>query len=88
MRPVHPRLPTAVPGVQDDRARIHARGNRDDDLSSLNLVEDDYAWVTETIYAAGRQFAGNRIVSVLEGGYDLAALGRSVAAHVQALNAS
>lgn len=62
--------------------------HRDDDLSSLNLVEDDYAWVTETICAAGRQFAGNRIVSVLEGGYDLKALGRSVSAHVQALNAS
>ncbi|SFH42723.1 Acetoin utilization deacetylase AcuC [Nitrosospira sp. Nsp14] len=62
--------------------------HRDDDLSSLNLVEDDYAWVTETICAAGRRFAGNRIVSVLEGGYDLKALGRSVAAHVQALNTS
>jgi acetoin utilization deacetylase AcuC-like enzyme len=61
--------------------------HRDDDLASLNLVEEDYAWVTERIREAAGRFACDRLVSVLEGGYDLTALGRSVAAHVQALNA-
>jgi acetoin utilization deacetylase AcuC-like enzyme len=61
--------------------------HRDDDLASLNLVEEDYAWVTERIREAAGRFACDRLVSVLEGGYDLTALGRSVAAHVQVLNA-
>jgi acetoin utilization deacetylase AcuC-like enzyme len=61
--------------------------HRDDDLSSLNLVEEDYAWVTAMIREVASRFAGDRVVSVLEGGYHLKALGRSVAAHVQALNA-
>jgi acetoin utilization deacetylase AcuC-like enzyme len=60
--------------------------HRDDDLASLNLVEDDYSWVTRQIMQLASVHAGNRIVSTLEGGYDLQALGRSVAAHVKALN--
>ncbi|MBA4141763.1 MAG: histone deacetylase family protein [Nitrosospira sp.] len=59
--------------------------HRDDTLGSLNLVEDDYAWVTGRIREVAGEHAGNRIVSVLEGGYDLYALGRSVAAHVEVL---
>jgi acetoin utilization deacetylase AcuC-like enzyme len=59
--------------------------HRDDDLAGLNLVEDDYAWVTTRL----REFADNccqgRIVSMLEGGYNLAALGRSVMTHIKAL---
>jgi acetoin utilization deacetylase AcuC-like enzyme len=62
--------------------------HRDDDLSSLNLVEDDYAWVTGRIREAASRSACNRVVSVLEGGYNLAALGRSVASHLDALNVS
>jgi acetoin utilization deacetylase AcuC-like enzyme len=61
--------------------------HRDDDLASLNLVEDDYAWVTEVIREVASRFACDRVVSVLEGGYQLTALGRSVAAHVLALSA-
>ena len=59
--------------------------HRDDDLASLNLVEGDYAWVTRQIMQMASIWAGDRIVSTLEGGYDLKALGRSVAAHVKAL---
>ena len=59
--------------------------HRDDDLASLNLVEGDYAWVTRQIMQVASVWAGDRIISTLEGGYDLRALGRSVAAHVKAL---
>ncbi|SEO59155.1 histone deacetylase family protein [Nitrosovibrio sp. Nv6] len=59
--------------------------HRDDDLASLNLTEDDYAWVTERIAEVANRYADNRIVSSLEGGYALPALGRSVAAHVKVL---
>jgi acetoin utilization deacetylase AcuC-like enzyme len=51
----------------------------------LNLVEADYAWVTERIKEAAGRTAGGRIVSVLEGGYALHALGRSVAIHLKVL---
>jgi acetoin utilization deacetylase AcuC-like enzyme len=60
--------------------------HRDDDLSALNLVEEDYAWVTRRTREIASRFAGNRLVSVLEGGYQMAALGRSAAAHVHALS--
>ena len=60
----------------------------DDDLASLNLVENDYAWVTERIKEVAGIHAANRIVSSLEGGYALPALGRSVAAHLRVLSDS
>ena len=60
--------------------------HRDDELASLNLVEDDYAWVTERIMEVAQKYAIGRIVSALEGGYALLALGRSVAAHVRVLS--
>ena len=56
-----------------------------DPLGDLLLAEEDFAWVTGLIVDAAAQSAEGRIVSVLEGGYDLPALGRSVAAHLQAL---
>ena len=59
--------------------------HRDDDMAMLDLVEADYAWVTEKIKEAARRTAGGRIVSVLEGGYELHALGRSVATHLKVL---
>jgi acetoin utilization deacetylase AcuC-like enzyme len=59
--------------------------HRDDDLAMLNLVESDYAWVTAEIVRIAGRHAGGRIVSVLEGGYDLHALGRSVTAHLKVL---
>ncbi|MBZ0141403.1 MAG: histone deacetylase family protein [Pseudorhodoplanes sp.] len=56
-----------------------------DPLASLNLVEDDFAWVTAKLMAIADRRAQGRLVSVLEGGYDLEGLGRSVAAHVATL---
>ena len=59
----------------------HAR----DPLGDLLLDEDDFAWITGLITDAARRHAHGRVVSVLEGGYDLGALARSAAAHVAAL---
>ncbi len=59
--------------------------HRDDDMAMLDLVEADYGWVTERIKEAAGRTAGGRIVSVLEGGYELHALGRSVATHLKVL---
>ena len=54
-------------------------------LGNLNLIEADYAWVTQRLMEIAQRRCGGRVVSVLEGGYDLDALARSVAAHVLAL---
>jgi acetoin utilization deacetylase AcuC-like enzyme len=59
--------------------------HREDDMASLNLTEADYAWVTERVREVALRHAGGRIVSVLEGGYALSALGRSAVAHIRAL---
>ncbi len=56
--------------------------HRDDPLASGSLTEDDYAWITAEL---ARRAQPRRLVSTLEGGYDLNALGRSAAAHVKAL---
>src|ERR1700730_11626477 len=56
-----------------------------DALASLNLKADDFGWVTRKLMDVADQSAGGRIVSVLEGGYDLQGLKESVAAHVTAL---
>ncbi|HXF18591.1 MAG TPA: histone deacetylase family protein [Burkholderiales bacterium] len=59
--------------------------HRDDDMASLALSESDYAWVTRQIVDVAQRYADRRIVSTLEGGYNLEALARSVAAHVRGL---
>src|SRR5260370_32940513 len=59
--------------------------HRRDPLAQLMLDEEDYAWVTGELLEVARQHAGGRVVSTLEGGYDLAALGASAAAHVRVL---
>lgn len=59
--------------------------HREDDLGQLGLVEADYAWITQRIMDVADRHARGRIVSCLEGGYNLDALGRSVEAHVRAL---
>jgi acetoin utilization deacetylase AcuC-like enzyme len=59
----------------------HAR----DPLGSLQLTEEDFAWVTLKLMEAADQFCGGRVVSVLEGGYDLQALAGSVGVHLHAL---
>ncbi len=56
-----------------------------DPLAQLRLVEPDYAWVTEKLMEQAEKHCGGKLVSCLEGGYDLEALGRSVATHVGAL---
>jgi acetoin utilization deacetylase AcuC-like enzyme len=56
-----------------------------DPLASLELVEADFAWVTRELMALADSHAGGRVVSVLEGGYDLAALAASCIAHIDAL---
>jgi len=56
-----------------------------DPLSAQNLEEEDFAWATRAIVSVARLRSRGRIVSSLEGGYDLQALGRSAAAHVRAL---
>jgi len=59
--------------------------HKEDDMGNMALVEADYAWITHQVADVARLYAGGRIVSCLEGGYALSALGRSVVAHVKAL---
>lgn len=59
-----------------------------DPLAHLRLMEDDFYWVTEQLCTVARDHCDGRVVSVLEGGYDLEALGSSVGAHVKALMAA
>jgi acetoin utilization deacetylase AcuC-like enzyme len=61
--------------------------HREDLLGGLALVEDDYAWMTGELMKVAARHAQGRIVSMLEGGYNLSALGRSAVAHVKALAA-
>jgi len=56
-----------------------------DDMSSLALVDDDYAWLTTELMQIARRHAEGRIVSMLEGGYEPHALARSVVRHLDAL---
>ena len=59
--------------------------HRDDEMGMLDLVEADYAWVTVQLRGVAERHAKGRIVSVLEGGYQLGALTRAVAAHLEHL---
>lgn len=59
--------------------------HREDDMGGLALREADYTWVTEVLKDIAVRRAGGRIVSTLEGGYALNALGRSVLAHIKVL---
>jgi acetoin utilization deacetylase AcuC-like enzyme len=59
--------------------------HRDDDLGQMGLVEQDFAWITERIKTVADRHAQGRIVSCLEGGYNLDALARSVEAHLRVL---
>ncbi len=59
--------------------------HREDDMGQMGLVEQDYAWITQRLKDVARRHAHGRIVSCLEGGYNLSALGRSVEAHLRVL---
>lgn len=57
----------------------------EDDMSQISLTESDYRWVTDEIKKIADQYCDGKIISLLEGGYSLSALGRSVVAHIQGL---
>ena len=59
--------------------------HRDDPLAELRVETEDFAWLTDRLVDAANRHCGGRLVSVLEGGYDLSALARSTAAHVRRL---
>jgi acetoin utilization deacetylase AcuC-like enzyme len=59
--------------------------HREDDMGQLGLVEQDYVWITQRIKDVAAKHAKGRIVSCLEGGYNLSALSRSVEAHIRVL---
>ena len=59
--------------------------HREDDLGQLGLVEADYEWITRRVMAVADKHSSSRVVSCLEGGYNLSALARSVAAHLRIL---
>jgi acetoin utilization deacetylase AcuC-like enzyme len=60
-------------------------GHARDPLANLNLTERDFAWATQALCDLAARSAKGRVVSTLEGGYDLRALAASVAAHVRVL---
>ena len=57
----------------------------DDNMSGLNFIDEDYIWVSEKITEIADEFSEGRVISMLEGGYDLASLGRSASEHVRVL---
>lgn len=59
--------------------------HREDDMGQMGLVEADYAWITRRLMTVANEVAQGRIVSCLEGGYNLSALARSVVAHLREL---
>jgi acetoin utilization deacetylase AcuC-like enzyme len=59
--------------------------HRDDPLANLNLVEEDFGWATAKLLEIAEEKAGGRVVSMLEGGYDLRGLAGSVAVHVKTM---
>jgi acetoin utilization deacetylase AcuC-like enzyme len=80
---IAPRLEQFAPDVIIISAGFDAHIR--DPLASLNLTEADFAWVTRRVMEIAQTSGKGRVVSVLEGGYDLEGLSRSVAAHVIAL---
>ncbi|HXY04911.1 MAG TPA: histone deacetylase family protein [Burkholderiaceae bacterium] len=59
--------------------------HREDDIGQMSLVEADYAYITRRVMEVAQRYSAGRIVSSLEGGYNLSALGRSAETHVRAL---
>lgn len=60
--------------------------HREDDMAMLRLADADYGWVTEQLKQVAEKHCHKRIVSMLEGGYELHALGRSAMAHIKVLS--
>ncbi|MEQ8825079.1 MAG: histone deacetylase family protein [Filomicrobium sp.] len=84
---VESRILPALKNFSPDMILISAGfdAHQADPLASLQLVEADFLWATETLVAYAEKQCGGRVVSMLEGGYDLTALARSVGVHVRAL---
>ena len=59
-------------------------GHKNDPYGAFNLTEKDYHWLSLEIYEIAKKYAEGRVVSILEGGYDLDALKGSYAAHIDA----
>jgi acetoin utilization deacetylase AcuC-like enzyme len=78
-----PRLDAFAPEMIFISAGFDA--HREDDLGQMGLVEADYAFITRRVMELASRHCAGRIVSSLEGGYNLSALARSVAAHVKTL---
>jgi acetoin utilization deacetylase AcuC-like enzyme len=85
-REILPALSTFGPELVIISAGFDA--HRDDPLAQLRLDETDFAWATQSLCAIAKQSCEGRVVSSLEGGYDLAATARSAGAHVRALMAA
>ncbi|MEX0942409.1 MAG: histone deacetylase family protein [Pseudomonadales bacterium] len=79
--------PRAIAAHKPDLIFVSAGfdAHKDDPVGGLALVTEDYRWITQLIGSLARQYAAGRIVSTLEGGYDLSALAGGVQAHVEAL---
>jgi acetoin utilization deacetylase AcuC-like enzyme len=60
--------------------------HRDDNMAMLKLTEADYSWVTAELKRVTERYAHGRIVSVLEGGYELQALSQSALSHIKVLS--
>ena len=80
---VLPRLEAFAPDLVIISAGFDA--HRRDPLGGLSLVEEDFGWATAKLMEVAEKRAGGRVVSLLEGGYDLQGLARSVAAHMKRL---
>ena len=59
--------------------------HRDDDMSQMSLIDSDYEWVSDRIMEVAGKFASGRVVSALEGGYELNSLARCVEIHARVL---
>ncbi|MEO0931411.1 MAG: histone deacetylase family protein [Pseudomonadota bacterium] len=82
-RVVLPRVDTFAPQLLLISAGFDAHA--DDPLAGMNLTTEDFAWVTQRLCDLADKHCAGRVVSALEGGYDLPALGASAAAHVKVL---
>ena len=78
-----PRLEQFAPQLVMVSAGFDA--HREDDLGQMSLVESDYSYITERLMGLAARHCGGRLVSSLEGGYNLSALARSAVAHMRAL---
>jgi acetoin utilization deacetylase AcuC-like enzyme len=83
-RLVFPRLEAFAPELVLISAGFDA--HRSDPLAELNWVEEDFVWLTQRLMSLAQRHSKCRLVSVLEGGYDLPALAFSVKVHVETLS--